>query len=240
MKNQPCFTDPALLRGTEVRATRTSAPISRRVLIRAAVVSLSALYIPACQPAPHTDSPIRSSAAEVAPTTAHLPPATIILVRHAHRATDPANPKDPPLSDEGFAQAQLLEWATRDAGLDRILISDMKRTRQTAGPTAAAAPTTLVLREGGDYRHDAEPAEVARVILNAATPGTTTLVVSHSHHIPALLKCLGNWDFPDYRTFTEADSYRFLFIITVNPDGTKSLIRAGYPPLGPSQATREP
>lgn len=173
-----------------------------------------------------------SQSAEHKPAPAALAPtsdsATIILVRHAHRATSTTNPRNPPLTTEGQEQARLLEWVTRDAGLDQVLTSDAIRTRQTAQPTANAR--TLILKEGGDISQDANPCDVANTILAAAKPGTTTLVVSHSHHIPDLLKSLGNWNAPDYRALPEPDTYRFIFIITIHPNGTKSLIRAGYPP----------
>lgn len=177
-----------------------------------------------CQ-SPTRPAAYKATPAALAPTSDST---TIILVRHAHRGTSTTDPRNPPLTTEGQEQARLLEWVTRDAGLNQVLTSDATRTRQTAQPTASAR--TLILKEGGDFSQDANPSDVADTILAAAKPGTTTLVVSHSHHIPDLLKSIGGWTAPDYRALPEPDTYRFIFIITIHPNGTKSLIRAGYPP----------
>lgn len=71
----------------------------------------------------------------------------IVLVRHAEPewVKDGLNVDDPPLTDRGLRQAELL--ASRLAGetFDEILVSPLLRTRQTAAPILAALGRDLVL-----------------------------------------------------------------------------------------------
>lgn len=65
----------------------------------------------------------------------------LVLVRHAlpvRRETDDGTPADPPLSEEGRAQAERLARWLEGEHFDRIVASPMRRARETAAPLAVA------------------------------------------------------------------------------------------------------
>lgn len=74
----------------------------------------------------------------------------LLLVRHGRPESGLI---DPPLNDEGIAQARRLAMALEGAGVTALISSDLRRARQTAdivGETVGHASTTLPgLREWG-------------------------------------------------------------------------------------------
>lgn len=109
---------------------------------------------------------------------------TVILVRHAEKAAEPAN--DPPLTAAGEARAKMLLEAVRDAGVSAIITTELLRTRATAQPTAAALGITpeVVSARGAAHAQD-----VAAAVKKHA--GATVLVVGHSNTIPNIIAALG-------------------------------------------------
>ena len=69
---------------------------------------------------------LRASAAE--------PVTTVIVVRHAEKAAEPA--ADPPLTAEGIARAEVLSKLLSTMPVTAILSTDYVRTRSTAAPLA--------------------------------------------------------------------------------------------------------
>ncbi|MGH9665016.1 MAG: histidine phosphatase family protein, partial [Bryobacteraceae bacterium] len=63
-----------------------------------------------------------------------LPAATVILVRHAERASGMT--ADALLNAQGEARARRLAEALRDAGVRAIYTTEVRRTQQTAAPLA--------------------------------------------------------------------------------------------------------
>src|SRR3954471_1453477 len=59
---------------------------------------------------------------------------TVIVVRHAEKAAEPA--ADPPLTAEGAARANALVEAVRGMPVTAIVSTDFARTRSTAAPLA--------------------------------------------------------------------------------------------------------
>lgn len=110
----------------------------------------------------------------------------IVLVRHAE--TTPDGTRDPALSGGGTERAARLATLLADAGIDRVHSSPYRRTRQTAGPVAAAGG-----REVEEYDPRALPDVAARLL---AEPGRH-LVVGHSNTTPALVELLGGEPGPD-------------------------------------------
>jgi 2,3-bisphosphoglycerate-dependent phosphoglycerate mutase len=73
----------------------------------------------------------------------------LILVRHGLpvRIEDADGPADPPLSDEGRAQAvRLADWLGREP-IDAVYVSPMRRAMETAGPLADALGVDPVVDE---------------------------------------------------------------------------------------------
>jgi broad specificity phosphatase PhoE len=114
---------------------------------------------------------------------------TIILVRHAEQ-TDPAA-ADPPLIDAGTARAKALASALEHSGVQAIYVTQFKRTKETAAPTAALLHVP-VIEFPVDLNRPAEHApQLAKKIL-AAHPGGIVLVVGHSNTVPAIVEALTN------------------------------------------------
>lgn len=149
---------------------------------------------------------------------------TVILVRHAEKLRDPAQPADadPPLSSEGEARAQRLGVMLANAGVDRVLVSDRRRTALTAQPLV-----DLVRKAGGEvevatYQGAGGEKAIAQAIRTLG-PGHVVLVVGHSNQLPGVIKELGGWEVPG---MGEAD-FDDVYIASIG--GTRPrLIHAGY------------
>src|SRR3954467_6450857 len=61
-------------------------------------------------------------------------PTTVIVVRHAEKAAEPAS--DPALTALGSARADALYDLVKDAGVQAVMSTEFQRTRLTAAPTA--------------------------------------------------------------------------------------------------------
>ena len=136
-------------------------------------------------------------AANAAPVT------TVILVRHAQRASAE---KDPPLAAEGEARAQALARVLRNSGLTAIYTTTYLRTKQTAAPTAELLKVAPVAIEPGATF----AADMAAKIL-AEHKGGTVLVVGHSNTTPQVMKALGIETVPKI----EESEYDNLFVVTI-------------------------
>ncbi|MFG0329723.1 MAG: nuclear transport factor 2 family protein [Phycisphaerales bacterium] len=108
---------------------------------------------------------------------------TVILVRHAEKATDSTNPADPPLTDEGRDRAAALARLLANAEIDAIISSEYRRTRDTVAPLARAMNLEAEIISARDLE----------ATIDRATTGeeTTVLVCGHSNTVPAMLGALG-------------------------------------------------
>ena len=73
-------------------------------------------------------------AATIAAPLAAQPATTVIVVRHADKATQPAS--DPPLTEVGTARASALAAAVADARVTVVAHTPTLRTQETARPVA--------------------------------------------------------------------------------------------------------
>lgn len=119
---------------------------------------------------------------------------TVILVRHAEKADQSA---DPALSEVGELRALALADRLSATSIDLILTSPLQRTRLTAGPTAEAGglqPLAIGFEGGTD-------AHIVAVVdrIRAQPEDTTVLVVGHSNTVPLIARALGQAtpDMPD-------------------------------------------
>jgi broad specificity phosphatase PhoE len=148
-------------------------------------------------------------------------PLTVVLVRHAEKAAEPAD--DPPLTADGTARAQALVDVLGDAGVDAIFVSSLIRTGLTAEPLATAeglTPITVPIDE-----NDPQP-YVTNLLdqLLSGHWGDTLLVVSHSHTVPMIADQLGA-----PATGAIGNSFDKFFTITVPRWwGTPTIVRARY------------
>lgn len=132
---------------------------------------------------------------------------TFILVRHAEKVDDSA---DPELSPEGYQRAERLAEMLQNISFDAVYSSDRIRTRETVRKIADQNGVEILLYEP----HQTE-SEVNR-LLNS-NPGKTVLISGHSNTTPFFAnELLGREHFEG--KFDESD-YGNLLIITIAGEG---------------------
>ncbi len=151
------------------------------------------------------------------------PPActTIIIVRHAEQ-TDP-KAADPPLSAAGAARATALAAAIAHSGVQAIYVTQFKRTKQTAAPSAALlhVPVTEV---DVDLAHVADyPRQLARRVLTEHHGGIV-LIVSHSNTVPGIVTALTNVPVHPIAS-TEYDRFT---VVTAGAAGCQHVVQSQY------------
>jgi 2,3-bisphosphoglycerate-dependent phosphoglycerate mutase len=133
-------------------------------------------------------------------------PTTIILLRHAEKATD--GTEDPDLKPEGVKRAEHLAQMLKDTQIDGIYATDFKRTRQTVQPLASAKQ--LEIQSYEPFKND----EIEEML--AKHGGETIVVCGHTNNIPWTANLLtGKDDFKDY----EETQYGIFLIVTVVDKG---------------------
>lgn len=140
---------------------------------------------------------------------------TVILVRHAEKVDDSA---DPVLSERGHERARALADALEGRGIDAIFTTQYQRTRLTAAPLAERIGVTPVVVAAAGGGHADEVA--ARVREGAAS---TVLVIGHSNTVPAIIRALGAEDVGAI----EDSEYDHMFVVTLAPEGV-SVVRSRY------------
>lgn len=147
-------------------------------------------------------------------------PSTVIVVRHAERATTPAN--DPVLTVAGSARADALKAALADAHVSAIITTHLQRTQLTAKPLADSLGVAItIVRAGSPLQAHLDSVAAA---VRRQPKGATVLVVGHSNTVPGIIAALGGPSMPDL-----CDSqYSTLFVLHVPETGSPRLIRATF------------
>lgn len=154
---------------------------------------------------------------------------TVILVRHVEAAAEPR--PDPPLTEAGRTRAVQLVRALESAEVGSAIVTQFRRTRETA--EAVLHPRGLepvVVETAGGLAAHVEA--VARAV-RARPAGETVLVVGHSNTIPRIIAALGGPTLPDLCERQHAS----LFILTLPASGAPRLISATYGAADPPGAT---
>ncbi len=158
----------------------------------------------------------------------------VIFVRHAEKAIDPENPRnpDPILSDAGNARARQLAALLKDAQIDTIFTTTLARTKLTAQPVLEAVQAEGRPVEVTTLSTSTAPSAIAWAIRSA--PGRAILVVSHSNLIPPILEELGGW----HVSPMDESEYDTMYIATITSENRESadrtktkearLVRASY------------
>ena len=145
-------------------------------------------------------------------------PSTVILVRHAERATEPAS--DPILTEAGNQRAKDLAAALANARVGSIFTTQLQRTQLTAKPTADALGLSITqIRAGGRDHVDSVAAAVMR-----RPAGEVVLVVGHSNTVPGIIAALGGPKMPDLCD----GQYSNLYVLGLSPGAPPRLIKAKY------------
>lgn len=172
------------------------------------------------------------TAASLSPTPPVVPSdsgeTTVYIVRHAEK-TD--SPTDPELSAAGYARADSLAQQLREAGINVIITTHLRRTALTAQPLARLRGITPeVIPVGGSSAAHID--SVAAAVLRHA--GATILVVGHSNTVGHIARKLGGEQVGDL-----CDSeYSRLFILSLpRAKPAKMLVERYGPPDPPSTGT---
>lgn len=146
---------------------------------------------------------------------------TVILVRHAEKATN-QNAPDVPLSAQGEQRAECLARVLKDAGIKRIYVSDAKRTQQTAEPLAKALgikPTVVPAKDTNTLVRD--------VFYGA---GGNALVVGHSDTLPLVITRLQAGTVPALGS----NEYDGMYVLTVLEGSSTPVVKLRYCAASPA------
>ncbi|RZA02617.1 MAG: histidine phosphatase family protein [Sphingobacteriaceae bacterium] len=140
-------------------------------------------------------------------TTTFAQTTTVWIVRHAEKATTPAN--DPDLTPEGRARAAALSKQFKRQKVAAVFATSYKRTMQTGELTLKQAG----LAEIKTYNPSDLPAFTKQVLQEYA--GKNVLIVGHSNTIIPTLQAFGAAK--PFDTLDDED-YDQLFKVTVGPN----------------------
>jgi phosphohistidine phosphatase SixA len=168
-------------------------------------------------------------AAALIVSTARAQPSTVILVRHAEKASPTES--DPVLSEAGVRRAKDLAAALADAGVTTVITTQYRRTKLTAAPLVdATKPKTIVVANTGSL--STHIADILAAVM-ARPSGEVVLVVGHSTTIAAIVAALGGPKMPNL-----CDSqYSMMFILEMTGANPPRLIRATYGAADPVDPT---
>jgi len=145
---------------------------------------------------------------------------TIIFVRHAEKATEPAD--DPGLSEAGQRRVAELTRQLVDAdvvaGIDAVYATDYNRTQETARPIADALDLPI-------NTYDAQDTETVLETILKQHKGKIILVVGHSNTVPVLIANLGA---SKKVPLIDANEYDNIYIISIPWFGKTKTIRLRF------------
>lgn len=140
---------------------------------------------------------------------------TVILVRHAEKATTGGD--DPRLSEAGLKRAAALQHALEKAGVKAIYASQYLRTQQTVEPLAQTLKIPV-------NRIDAAKTESLVAQIRQKHRGETVLVAAHSNTVPEIMKALGATQPPAIAE----DDFDNLFVLSVAESGPPRVLHLRY------------
>lgn len=151
----------------------------------------------------------------------------VILVRHAEKA---APSGDPDLSETGKLRALALAKALERYPLTAALVTQYRRTQQTASPVLDAQHLSpVIIAAGNDVPAHAKA--VAGAIRRYAS-GSTVLIVGHSNTVGPIIGALGGPQLPDLCD----GEYATMLILELTAGSAPKLLRAKYGAPDPPNA----
>ena len=115
------------------------------------------------------------------PATAAAP-RTVVLVRHAEKATDGSD--DPGLTEAGERRAKCLARTMRDAGVTHVFATTLQRTQQTVAPLAEGLGLQVEV-----FAPDDDAGLLAA--LDRMPAGAVAVVAGHANTLPTIATRLG-------------------------------------------------
>jgi len=144
-----------------------------------------------------------------APGTALETVTTVVIVRHAEKASD-MDP-DSPLSEAGHARAEALVPQLAAFRPDALVVSQRRRTVETFAPLARALKLTPLVRD------NEKPADLAAELMRDFKGRTVAIAWHHGPHEP-LVRALGvQGDLPKWT----AKTYDRIWIVRVAAEGAR-------------------
>ncbi len=141
--------------------------------------------------------------------------ATIILVRHAERISSMS--ADALLSPAGEERARQLSEVLKDAKIQRIYVTEVRRTQQTAQPTADRLHLKPIIIAKKDIDGLVNQ-------LRMTGENETVLVVGHADTVPLIIERLGAGSVPAFR---DAE-YDRMTVVFVNSNGGAQAVTLRY------------
>jgi broad specificity phosphatase PhoE len=146
---------------------------------------------------------------------------TIIVLRHAEKQINAI--ADSPLSPPGELRAERLAQLFGDSvdfgRIERIYVTDTRRTQQTAATLAQRLDIKPEI-----VAANATPSEIARKALSD-NRGGIALVVGHSNTVPDIVRALAHEDHVPLFADEEFDT---IYIVSVPTIGDASVLRMKY------------
>lgn len=150
------------------------------------------------------------------------PITTVLLVRHAEKASSPTD--DPPLTPAGEARAQSLVRVVGESGISALYATQFVRTQKTVEPLAAHLGLSVTRVQSGEI------VEFTKRVLSEHS-GQTVLISAHSNTVPQYVEAFGAESLcPALNELDESqechipeDQYDNLVIVTVSGSEAKAL-----------------
>lgn len=179
--------------------------IARQFYLKTSVVALA--IVSACASA-------QKPTVDPAPGTT-----TVYIVRHGEKSTMAPDDPDPHLTDAGRRRAEALASRLGTSGITEIIVSQFKRSQETALPLASALRIDPeMIPAGTKGSSDSIAAAVLR------HPGGKVLIVGHSNTISGIIQALGGPRLPNLCD----NEYSNLFVLYLPPSGKAELTRQHY------------
>jgi len=134
----------------------------------------------------------------------------IFVVRHAEKESG----KDPVLTPAGNTRAGDLMRVLQNEGVQKIYVSQYKRTQQTADSMRIQLKINTV-----QYLADTLCDNLLNAIMENADFGKTILIIAHSNTIPQIIRKFGVTDYP-YGDIPD-NEFDDLFVITYKKEKAK-------------------
>jgi broad specificity phosphatase PhoE len=152
----------------------------------------------------------------------------VIVVRHADKDTVKT---DPPLTAAGVVRANALAAALADAGVQAIITTELRRSRETARPLAEALRlTTTTIPHGTDIARHAQAVAAAVRKLR----GKTVLVVGHGETVGPIIQALGGPAIPEVCGYEYSNLYT---LVLDENDKAVRMIHSSYGAPSPAHAS---
>lgn len=159
-----------------------------------------------------------------APLAAQSAPTVVIIVRHADKATTPAN--DPPLTEVGVERARALADFLKDAHVGAVLHTPTTRTRETARVSAERFGITPEIIPTGPV----PVVSAAVVAMVRRHRGQTILIVGHSNTVMPWIAALGG---PQRENLCD-HQYDGIYTLILDESSVR-LVEGRYGPPNPAQ-----